>query len=471
MSTPLTQMTTRMQKLRSARLARAAAGVAIALGVAAATACNPDEILQVTDPDIIDPSAVNDSAGAEALRIGALARFNAATSGSNGSENLFILGGTLADEFRSSDTFVQRDETDQRNVVTANANVNTAYRDAQRARLSAAQAFRGLVATAPSRRAQAAEMQFVQAYMENLLAESFCGAIPFGDFIDGREVLGTPNTTVQALTRALAHADSALAMVGSATDALSTQVRNSAAVTKGRILLNLGQFANAAAAVANVPTSFALVHEQSQSSRDNSVWAWINNARRFTLVDREGGNGLNFISANDPRVPAAAPVRGGGFDANVDLVRQNIYPTRETNFPVVTGIEARLIEAEAALQANNTTLFLQKLNDPRSASRTIGAITVTPAQLPALTDPGTAAGRQDLLFRERAFWLFGTGHRLGDLRRLVRQYQRNSESVYPTGTWEAGASAPFGRQVALPITQAEENNPNYSAAACVPTTA
>src|SRR5688572_27715769 len=103
-------MTTRMQQLRSTRLARAAAAIALVLGAGAATACDPNEILQVTDPDIIDPAAVNDSAGAEALRIGALARFNAATGGSNGSENLLILGGTLADEFRSSDTFVQRDE-------------------------------------------------------------------------------------------------------------------------------------------------------------------------------------------------------------------------------------------------------------------------------------------------------------------------------------------------------------------------
>jgi len=35
-------------------------------------------------------------------------------------------------------------------------------------------------------------------------------------------------------------------------------------------------------------------------------------------------------------------------------------------------------------------------------------------------DPGTQVGREDLLFRERAFWLFATGHRLGDLRRLAR---------------------------------------------------
>ena len=40
--------------------------------------------------------------------------------------------------------------------------------------------------------------------------------------------------------------------------------------------------------------------------------------------------------------------------------------------------------------------------------------------LPTL-DPGDAVGRENLLFRERAFWLFLTGHRMGDLRRLISQ--------------------------------------------------
>ncbi len=458
------QMKSRMLQHRTARLARRFAIVATACGVAAAAACDQaSEILDVVDPDIIAPEQVNDSAGAEALRIGALARFNGATSGVSagaGTEGLIILGGTLADELRSSDTFVQRDEIDARGVTTINANLNSAIRDAQRARLSAAQATRALFQYAPSRRAQAAEMLFLQGYVENLMAETLCSGIPFSDFVEGVEQLGEPNTTVQALTRALAHADSALALA-TGTDALSVSVRNAAAVTKGRILVNLGRFADAATAVAAVPTTYQLLQEQSQSSRDNAAWSWINNARRFTVVDREGGNGLPFISAADPRVPVGPRVPGGGFDANVDLYRQLIYPTRETSFPLITGIEARLIEAEAALQANNATLFIQKLNDPRSASRTIGAITVTPAQLPALTDPGSQTARVDLLFRERAFWMYLTGHRLGDLRRLVRQYNRAPETVYPTGAWGGGTGS-YGTDVNLPVTQAEENNPAFT---------
>jgi hypothetical protein len=459
-------MKTRMLQHRTARVARRFAIVATACGVAAAAACDQaSKILDVVDPDIIAPELVNDSAGAEALRIGALARFNGATSGVSanaigGTEGLFILSGTLADELRSSDTFVQRDEIDARGVQTNNANLNTAIRDAHRARLSAAQATRALFKYAPSRRAQAAEMLMVQGYMENLLAETLCSGLTFSDFVDGVEQLGNRNTTVEAFNRALAHADSALTFA-SGTDAFSGSVRNAAAVTKGRILLNLGRFADAGTAVTAVPTAFQLLQEQSQTSRDNSAWSWINNQRRFTVVDREGGNGLPFISAADPRVPVGPRVANGGFDANVDLYRQLLYPTRETSFPLITGIEARLIEAEAALQANNTTRFLEMLNNPRSANRTIGAITVTPAQLPALTDPGSQTARVDLLFRERAFWMYLTGHRLGDLRRLIRQYDRAPETVFPTGAW-GGGSGDYGTDVNLPVTQAEENNPAFT---------
>jgi hypothetical protein len=41
--------------------------------------------------------------------------------------------------------------------------------------------------------------------------------------------------------------------------------------------------------------------------------------------------------------------------------------------------------------------------------------------------------REDVMFRERAFWLYGTGHRFGDMRRLVRQYTRPHQVVFPIG--------------------------------------
>jgi hypothetical protein len=87
---------------------------------------------------------------------------------------------------------------------------------------------------------------------------------------------------------------------------------------------------------------------------------------------------------------------------------------------------------------------------------TVGGV----AGLTPLADPGTPDARLDLIMRERAFWMFGTGHRLGDLRRLVRVYQRPAETVFPTGAYPKGGS--YGPAVNLPVSVAELNNPKFT---------
>jgi starch-binding outer membrane protein, SusD/RagB family len=121
---------------------------------------------------------------------------------------------------------------------------------------------------------------------------------------------------------------------------------------------------------------------------------------------------------------------------------------------IVSGAEARLIEAEAQLKAGNTGPALTTLNTLR------GTFAMAP-----LTDAGTDVGRVDQLFRERAFTLFGRGTRTGDLRRLIRQYGRTAASVFPTGAWHKGGN--YGGDVTLPMPLAEQNNPNAGAGVCI----
>src|SRR4029078_1482535 len=109
------------------------------------------------------------------------------------------------------------------------------------------------------------------------------------------------------------------------------------------------------------------------------------------------------------------------------------------------------IEAEAQLAAGNTGSFLATLNAARA----------TVSGLAPLTDPVTASARQDMLFRERAFWMYTTAHRLGDMRRLIRQYGRSTESVFPTGAYFKGGS--YGTDVTLVTSQQKTNNPNWTA--------
>lgn len=117
--------------------------------------------------------------------------------------------------------------------------------------------------------------------------------------------------------------------------------------------------------------------------------------------------------------------------------------------PLASGLEARLIQAEHALDKGNSAAYLTFLNDLRAD---IG--------LPALADPGNAEARVKQFFEERARWLWLTGHRLGDLRRMVRHYGFQANSVFPTGQTIAGE--PYGNDVNFPIPFQEQNNPNYT---------
>ncbi len=107
------------------------------------------------------------------------------------------------------------------------------------------------------------------------------------------------------------------------------------------------------------------------------------------------------------------------------------------------AVEARLIEAEAALRAGDNLGWLATLNHLRQTAWTT-IVPATPGPLPDLTDPGPDGSggdalRVDLLFRERAFWLYLTGHRQGDLRRLVRRLRiGRPRPSFPSGTHLGG---------------------------------
>ncbi|MEO6443694.1 MAG: TonB-dependent receptor plug domain-containing protein [Gemmatimonadaceae bacterium] len=73
--------------------------------------------------------------------------------------------------------------------------------------------------------------------------------------------------------------------------------------------------------------------------------------------------------------------------------------------------------------------------------------------------PASQAEAIDLYFREKAFWVFGRGQRLGDLRRLIRQYSRTAANVFPSGAFYKGGS--YGADVNFPVTVDEENNPAF----------
>jgi len=428
----------------------------------AASGCHAisDPLLDAPQPDIINPNDVQNADGAEAARVGAIGRLKTMTAGD---ESTWIMGGLFADEWKSSDTFQQRDETDQRLVDPTNAQITTAFRFIHRARLSSMLAIGLLRKYKPAPASNVGMMFFVKGFAELQSAQDFCDAQIFSDATAEPIQYGSPITVAQAFQLASASFDSALANAG--TDAGSALVNNLAKLGKARAQIGLKNYAGAATLVATVPTNFVFNETYLQVSGDNGIWALNNSVKRYTVqdsIERNGAlagtaipNALPFVSAKDPRVPTSRPTTRG-FDGVTLFDAQQIWPTRETAVALLSGVEARLDEAEAALKAGDVATYLQKLNDLRAAT---GANSGGVAGLTPLADPGTQTAREDLLFRERAFWNFGRGSRLFDLRRRIRDYGRATTS-FP------GSGAPFhkggnyGTQLSLPIPQAELNNAN-----------
>jgi len=141
--------------------------------------------------------------------------------------------------------------------------------------------------------------------------------------------------------------------------------------------------------------------------------------------------------------------------------------SQTTPVPLVSGLDARLIEAEGLLRAGDYPGMMTILNGLRAAGLKLGEIQLKTTDLPALATPTTPAAAEQLYFREKAFWTFSRGQRLGDMRRLIRQYGRAANTVFPTGPWHKAGS--YGSDVTIPLPLAEQNNPNLptSASTCI----
>jgi hypothetical protein len=438
---------------RPARTARLAPLALLAL----AAACN----LDVSTPQVVLPAATQGEAALPTLLAGSVGDFAVAYAGynnGNSGEGIVLNSGLFADEFVATDYFSTHRELDTRSVQVTNSSNGTVLlhlMQALRSSQNAAASYASAGQTNASGRARALNQV---GLLYTIIAETYCSGVPFSSIdASGAIVYGSPKNTSDMLTAAIAAFNDALAV---ATAAGSSTQRYTAMVGKARALLDNGQFAAAATAVAGVPTSFvaATEHGTVDDRTKNGIYTLTFVSTRYTTADAEGVHGQPFVSAADPRVETSHEGTSS-FDFSTELYAPVKYSAYTAPVPFATGVEARLIEAEAQYRAGSYATALQTLDDLR-ATQGIGPL------VPATT-PTT---QEDQIFAERAFWLFGTAHRLGDLRRLVKQYRRGAETVFPTGAYFKGGA--YGTQVTLRVPQEEEqDNPNYSRAACDPTKA
>jgi starch-binding outer membrane protein, SusD/RagB family len=449
------------------RAGRTAAVLTAAVGSMLLGACSvKQELLAPQNPGVIDPSSVASTAAADALYVGALGRWKNSINGNGGNtESLWNWEALFTDEVISGDTFSQRNDADQRNLQTNDGVLTPIYQNAQQARGFARSAINGLLAYDKSALGvqHVGEMYFQMGYIEMAMSEVFCNGIPFGETVGGIPQYTQPLTDADGLKLALSRLDTALTFL-TATDAATVAIKQAVLVTRGRIKVDLGDFAGAVTEVSTVPTTMQYNFDYSITTLDNEWWTMGASVKRYTAGDSINGgqqilNAIPFARLNDPRVSVTNSGKPG--EDNVTIFVQVNNWGRDDPIPVVSGIDARLVEAEAKLQGNDINGVMTILNALRTAPQTLGIFKV--AAMAALPTPADQTTATNVFFREKALWQYQRGWRMNDLRRLVRQYGRTQDKVFPSGTFlrNETPSGPYGTEVAFPVPDQELNNPNF----------
>ncbi len=438
--------------------------IAVVLMAVGGIGCRSSELLTVPPPaNVVSGAQLSDSAGAEVLRVGAIGEFaNALMSGGGAT----VYGAMLTDEIRVGYVYTtQLTAVDARSLAigpNGHTLFDQPYTGLQAARVQALQAIAALeqhpTANAP---AEIGELFALVGYSELLLGEDVCSGSPISEVSPaGIVTYGQPLSTDSMFGRALAHFDSA--------DVHGmTSVANLIVVGRGRALLNLGRFTDAGAAASASPATF-VYNIQEVNTQGSYYKYWAGYFSYFTVGDRKGGTGFDYVSAHDARMPT---VLEGTTPLGLPLYYPLKFPinvTANDPVPLADGVEAQLIVAEAALHGGDVPTWLNTLNQLRAsfvALRGPYPADTSYHVLAPLSDPGSDSARVSLTFRERAFWLYGTDHRLGDLRRLIRQYGRDQAAVFPSGPYDNGTASAFygsyGTSVSFPIGAIESGNPNF----------
>jgi starch-binding outer membrane protein, SusD/RagB family len=460
-----TMMNTRTTDRERAGLrGRARLGAALlALPLLGLAGCDLDSLLRVSDPDVVLPETMEGPLTLPAVRGHALTEFAlayvGAPIGGGNTEGQILMSGLLADEFMHTGTFDTRENLDRRIADERNPHVGTVFHNLHRARAAAELAGEVFGRHGPNTLGHA-EAHNLEGLTLIMLAETFCSGVPVSNMdAAGNIEFGAPQTTVQLFQSAIQRFDAARAVASAGG---LTEQQHLANVATARALLGLGRYQEAAAAAANVPTGFEYViwHSENTARQNNGVWAMNNLAGRWSIPDREGANGLPYRSdgridgaVQDPRIPSThiglAQRTGLRPDEHWGQLK---YPLRAFNTIVANGIEARLIEAEAALRNGVAGLpdFLLLHNELRAR------VDLPPLDAAAL-GLMSQAEREDLHFRERAYWLWLGGRRLGDLRRIMWDYGRSQSDIFPVGQHHRGGA--YGTDTNLPIPFDERNNP------------
>jgi starch-binding outer membrane protein, SusD/RagB family len=458
--------------------------IALALIALAAGACNPNAALRPEERGVVTTVGPQSLPG---LYIGALNDFEVAWSGAGdeangGHEGNVGLSAIFTDELTAAnlDEFTFRRNLDNRIATPANTQLAGIFNDLSASRHSSENTAADFAQFEPKDLGRA-EMMSIEGYTYIIFAEMWCSGVPFGELnpTNGSPIYGMPQTTGAMDTIALTKFDSASALA--AADTSNTEILALSMLGRARVLLDLGQFTAAGATADSVlavdpALNYQLENSVNSPRQYNGIWQYVQSNNAWGVVNDKGGNGLDFISAQDPRILWVDSHQLGSLgqtaSGNDTDYFQLKYPEKQSSATLASATEATLISAEVNLRAGQITQWASKLNSLRISSGLTQTFYDTTATTPTLVvdtiiqplqaipaDSTTLASdsmRVEVHFREREFWLWLTGSRLGDLRRLLRQY-----NTAPWGThYDFPLNEP-GTDIRFPVPVTETNNPNF----------
>jgi hypothetical protein len=295
---------------------------------------------------------------------------------------------------------------------TDDSDLDTHWENAQQARWVAEEAIRRLETAGPppagssqtvAQYKDLVQLAYIRAALANrLLGENMCDAV-----IDG----GPKQPNAVYFTRAESLFTKALAVTGG-TPAKIAQLDTVAYAGLAQVDVYLNKWTEATANASHVAMGFVYnmpyYNVGDDAQRNRIAWAMSSSPYR-AHTEWDTWYDTYYQATKDPRVPIIHTTQMG--DAAIDCCgRVPFYPEQKatkSDSPtrLASGREMRLIEAEAALRANDFTTALAKMNAVRAAA---GAPSITATNL---TDTWT------LLKRERGIELWLEARRLGDLRR------------------------------------------------------
>jgi hypothetical protein len=457
----------------------AVAGVA----VLAAVGCDGG-LLDVDDPDIVTPDQLEGPDAVPLALAGMVGDFH------EGFDEYVLYSSLFTDEAILAGTFPTRIDVDERNVVQTPGNGSVTvdiYQEMHVSRASADQLVANFEANLGSE--EFAEVQgqmeegialgkYYGAYDRVLFAEMFCQSIFGGE--DGEPA---PLDSDARMQEALALFEEAEA---DAVDAGLDDVATAARVGQARAQLWLGNHADAAARVSEVPTGFVYTAEYSanQPAQNNEFfqfsWGVIERLRWTVGAGTETARHNEEYAYYDEWVDQGLIVpMPEGFDAaeeGLEVHLPRLYSQASTNAVLASGWEARMIEAEDELRNGDPEVAQADVNalleDPAQAvnpmaavnpgltsSTTIGGVTA-PAMgaFDAVDFTGDLESDLQQLARARAAGLWLSGQRQGTARRFAEEFgDPFGLGLYPPGT--------EGTDLFLPVVEQEtDNNPNISSA-------